>query len=234
MISKYKTVSDAIENDIQTGVYNDVDKLPTEDDLISTFQVSRNTIRKAIEILVKKGLVFSIQGSGLFVRRSSCEGCVNLENFHGLTAIFKDNVSSKIIDFQQIPANEWVASKLNCTVGTPIYYIERVRYLNKKPYVYEYSYYNKEIIPYLSKELIAGSIYHYIQEDLKLQIGYVDRIIFADKLTSKQAIALELNEGDPALVTHNLAMLKSGVVFDYSIDIHHYKETKFLKLANFF
>jgi len=234
MIPKYKTVADHIEKDIQDGVYQDAIKLPTEDDLIESFQVSRNTIRKAIEILVKKGIVFSIQGSGLFVRRSSCEGCVNLENFHGLTAVFKENVSSKVVDFQQIPASEWVASKLNCKVGDPIYYIERVRYLNKKPYVYEYSYYNKEYVPYLSKELIEGSIYRYITEDLRLQIGYVDRVIFADKLTSKQAIALDLNEGDPARVTHNLAMLKSGVVFDYSIDIHHYKETRFLKLANFF
>ena len=233
-MSKYNTVAESIEKDIQNGVYHDVDKLPTEDELIETFKVSRNTIRNAIEILTKKGLVFSIQGSGLFVRRSSCEGCVNLENFHGLTAVFKDNVSSKVIDFQQMTATEWIASKLNCRVGAPIYYIERVRYLNKKPYVYEYSYYNKEVIPYLSKELIAGSIYKYITEDLNLQIGYVDRIIFADKLTSKQAIALDLNEGDPALVTHNVAMLKSGVVFDYSIDIHHYKETKFLKRANFF
>lgn len=232
-MSKYKTVAESIEKDIQNGVYHDVDKLPTEDELIETFNVSRNTIRKAIEILTKKGLVFSIQGSGLFVRRSSCEGCVNLENFYGLTTAFNGNVVSKIVEFSLINASEWLASKMKCKIGAEIYYVERIRYLDKKPYVYEYSYFNKEVVHYLSQDIIQSSIYKYITQDLKLQIGYVDRIIFADKLTSKQAIGLDLNEGDPALVSHNIAMLKNGIVFDYSIDVHHYKETKFLKLSNF-
>lgn len=232
-MSKYKAIAEMIENDILNNVYQDVDKLPTEEELIETFKVSRNTIRKAIEILAKKGLVFSIQGSGLFIRRSSSEGCVNLENFYGLTKAFNGNVVSKVVEFNVIHANEWLASKMKCKVGVEIYYVERVRYLDKKPYVYEYSYFNKEIIPYLSKDIIQNSIYRYITQDLKLQIGYVDRVIFADKLTSKQAISLDLNEGDPALVSQNVAMLKNGMVFDYSIDVHHYKETKFLKLSNF-
>lgn len=232
-MSKYKTIAETIESDILNGVYQDVDKLPTEEELIEAFKVSRNTIRKAIEILAKKGLVFSIQGSGLFIRRSSCEGCVNLENFYGLTKAFNGNIVSKIVEFSVIIANEWLASKMKCKLGAEIYYVERIRYLEKKPYVYEYSYFNKEIVSYLNKEIIQNSIYRYITQDLKLQIGYVDRVIFADKLTSKQAILLNLNEGDPALISQNIAMLKNGVVFDYSIDVHHYKETKFLKLSNF-
>ncbi len=64
-------------------------------------------------------------------------------------------------------------------------------------------------------------------------MGYVYRVISAEKLTSKHAKYLGLKAGEPTLVTTNTAMLKSGVVFDYSIDYHHFENASFLKLANF-
>ncbi|HBS91025.1 MAG TPA: GntR family transcriptional regulator [Erysipelotrichaceae bacterium] len=234
MTSKYRVVAQSIEEDIASGLYKDAKKLPTEDVLIQKYKVSRNTVRKAIDMLVRRGIVMPIQGSGLFLRNVSTDGCINLENFHGLTAGFhKNNITSKVISFELIEADETIANYLQCELKTPIYAIERVRYIDEQPYVIEYSYYNKDVINYLNMEIINGSIYRYITEDLKMQIGYVDRVITADKLSKHDAEILGLNEGDPALISTNRAMLKSGVLFDYSIDIHNYKDTKFLKLSNF-
>lgn len=234
MTSKYKIVAQSIEEDIMNGVYTKSQKLPTEDVLIQKYEVSRNTIRKAVDVLVRRGIVMPIQGSGLFLRNNSVEGCINLENFHGLTTGFsKSKISSKVLSFELIKADETIAEYLHCELNTLIYAIKRIRYVNEIPSVIEYSYYNKDIIHYLNMEIINGSIYRYITEDLKMAIGYVDRIITAEKLNESDAAILGLNEGDPALVSTNRAMLKSGLLFDYSIDIHNYKETKFLKLSNF-
>ncbi|MTI95880.1 MAG: GntR family transcriptional regulator [Firmicutes bacterium] len=232
MSPKYKQISAAIEHDIKSGKYDATNKLPTEDDLIELHQVSRNTVRKAIDLLVKRGIIMPIQGSGMFLRKAPTEGCINLEEFRGLTASFS-NVKSEIIDFKLIDASEDLAEIMQCAPGTPLYFIERLRIIDGKKFVIEYSHFNKEIIPYLNREIISGSIYRYISEDLKKQIGYVDRIIEAAKLTEHDAKILDLSPGDPALVSINRAMLKSGVIFDYSIDIHNYKYTKFLKLSNF-
>ncbi|NMB18685.1 MAG: GntR family transcriptional regulator, partial [Erysipelothrix sp.] len=62
MKHKYQIVSASIEHKINTDLYKD--KLPTEDELIVEYGVSRNTIRKAIQILVQKGIIIPIQGSG--------------------------------------------------------------------------------------------------------------------------------------------------------------------------
>lgn len=234
MAVKYKVICDDIEKDIMGEAFKKNNKLPTEDELIEKYQVSRNTIRKAIDLLTRRGLVIPVQGSGVFLRNVSTHGCINLENFNGLTEVFgADKVSTKVITIKLIDADKKLAQTMQCDEGTPIYFIERLRSIDDVPYVVEYSYYNKDVIPYLSEEIVSKSIYRYIREDLKKQIGFVDRVITADVLGDHDARLLGLTPGEPALISTNRAFLKSGVIFDYSIDIHNYKETKFLKLSNY-
>ena len=231
---KYKIICDDMAQNIRNGLYLGSKKLPTEEELIEKYQVSRNTIRKAIDLLTRKGLVIPIQGSGVFIRNVSCNGAINLEDFNGLTEGFgPEQVTTKVISFKLIDADEKLATTMQCEIGTPIYYIERLRSVSGKPYVIEYSYYNKDYIPYLSEEIVSGSIYKYIREELKKQIGFVDREITAGILNEHDARELGLTPGEPSLISTNRAFLKNGVIFDYSIDIHNYKETRFLKLSNY-
>jgi GntR family transcriptional regulator of bglA len=234
MEKKYLEIALSMEQRIHEGDWKNATKLPTEDELISIYNVSRNTIRKAVTILVRRGILMSIQGSGVFIRNVAKDGYINLEDFYGLTQGFRSHsITSSLIKLEQTKADERVAALLKCKAGTPIYYIERVRLLDGRPFVLEYSYFNKKIIPYLNEEIVLQSIYGYIINDLEKSIGYVDRVITAGKLNKEQASLLHLEDGDPALISSNTAMLSSGVVFDYSIDVHHYKESKFLKISNF-
>ena len=57
---KYKVICEEIAKNIREGLYQDTKKLPTEEELIEQFEVSRNTIRKAIDLLTRKGLVIPI------------------------------------------------------------------------------------------------------------------------------------------------------------------------------
>lgn len=232
MKHKYQIVSEEIEAKIINNTYQD--KLPTESQLIKEYNVSRNTIRKAIEILIFKGIIIPIQGSGWFIRKISVDGAINLESFRGLTEDFKKrNIVSKIIEFKQIEADENLSELMDCELNTPLYFVKRLRIVDDIDWVIEYSYFNRNHIPYLNNEIIKGSIYKYIEEGLQKQIGYVSRVIKADILSKEDAELLKLTPGDPALLSINKSMLKTGEIFDYSIDVHHYQHTKFLKLSNY-
>ena len=61
------SISEKLRHQIETGDYLPGDKLPSEHELIATFQVSRITVRQAIANLVSQGLVRSQQGKGVFV-----------------------------------------------------------------------------------------------------------------------------------------------------------------------
>lgn len=231
MAHKYQEISKILEDQIISGDFDQ--KLPTEDELIQTYEVSRNTIRKAIEILVKKGYIIPIQGSGLFIRDVASNG-VNLENFRGLTSDYPNHeIGTKLLIFTTINAPEDIAHAMKCPVGTELYHVVRLRTIDSVPWVIEYSYFNKTLIPYLNREIIEHSIYHYIRKTIKNQLGYVDRMIEAGRLGAHDAHLLGLEEGDPSLISINKAMFKTGEIFDYSINIHNFKHARFLKLSNF-
>ncbi|NLL74584.1 MAG: GntR family transcriptional regulator [Erysipelothrix sp.] len=233
MSHKYINISQEIEEKILHGEYHAGGKLPTEEELTNHYGVSRNTIRKAVDNLTRKGYIMPVQGSGMFIRDVSIENAINLENFRGLSIDYPNSViKTKILEFEEINASEAIAIIMKCDINTPLYYISRLRTIDDQQWVIEYSYYNRDYVPYLDEDIINTSIYSYIRNDLHKQIGYVDRIIEATPLSPRDAMLLGLNEGEPALVSTNKAMFRSGEIFDYSIDIHHYKHTRFLKLSN--
>lgn len=232
MAVKYKLVCDELEKEILQGKYPSSSKLPTEEELMRKFDVSRNTIRKAIEILVDKGYIYQVQGSGIFLREFSKEGCIPLNGMKGLTKEFaKDVLTSELLELTVIEASEELSEKMKCKKGTEVYHIRRIRYLNSEPYAYEESYYNKEIIPYLNKEICDDSIYEYIEKALKLNIGFADKVVYCEKLKENEAKILGLNEGEPTLVVENTAFLNTGVVFDVSREKYNYTKAKLLSLG---
>lgn len=231
---KYQSVSHQIEENIKNGTYP-TDKLPTEEELGREFDVSRNTIRKAIDQLVKKGLILSVQGSGIFIRNvfPQEDDLINLENFKGLSADYGSNrIETKLLEFKETQADASIAEIMRCDVGTPLYFINRLRVVDGKKWVIEYSYFNRDLIPFLNTEIIENSIYNFIVTGLKKQVGFVDRMIEARPITKFEADLLDLEEGDPGLVTTNKSMFKTGEIFDYSIDVHNFKHARFLKLSN--
>lgn len=234
MSSKYKKIVEEIESDILAGKYNDTKKLPTEEELISKYEVSRTTIRKAIGILVNKGYVYQIQGSGIFIREAVLKGYISLETLKGLTRDFPDkNIYSKVISIEVIKSDNELSEKMKCDLGTNLYFVKRLRIIDNHAHSMEYSYYNKNIIPYLNEEIAKSSIYTYILEDLRLSIGFADKVIYAEKLDGESAQFLELKEDDPALIIENTVFLNNGSVFEVSKVVHNYKYAKLLKLANF-
>ncbi|RFU60996.1 GntR family transcriptional regulator [Bacillus sp. V59.32b] len=229
---KYKIVAEQMEKEILEGTYAFNTKLPTEEALMKKFDVSRNTIRKAIDSLVEHGYIYQVQGSGVFLREFSRPGCISIKNMVGLTKEFeKDEMSSKLLALELMVADEELAGQMKCKVNTNIYFLKRVRYRNGVPFVIEESFYNKDLIPLLDKEIAGGSIYRYITDDLKLKVGFADKIISCEKLNDEDAELLGLESGDPALIVENTVFLNTGVVFDISREKYNYTTAKLLMLT---
>lgn len=210
-------------------MYKNEGKLPTEEELINIFGVSRNTIRKAINILVNYGYVYRVQGSGIFLREFKMDGYIPLQCVNGLTKEFYNmNLFSKVISFYIVDADENIAEKFKCNLGTKMYYIKRVRYIDNEPIVIEESYYNKDIIPYLNEDICSGSIFNYIRNDLKLNIGFADKVISCDMLKDEECNLMNIERGVPTLQIENTVFLNTGIIFNVSIERYNYKKVKLL------
>ena len=125
-MSKYQEVVEDIIHKIENDEYTD--KLPTEDQLIEQYQVSRNTIRNAIRTLKKQGTLFSIQGSGVFVRHTRDDDSLWMNGSCGITENApRHKITTDVKGFHIMMAGEELSKRMQCELTTPIYYIERVR-----------------------------------------------------------------------------------------------------------
>ncbi|PEY54337.1 GntR family transcriptional regulator [Bacillus cereus] len=234
MSAKYKQIADVLEQNIRDGLFNETKKLPTEEALMNRFEVSRNTIRKVISQLVNRGYIFQVQGSGMFLRETSVTDYINLGSLRGLTKnLVSQNIETKVLELEVIDADEEIAKQMQCEAGTRLYFLKRLRIVDAKPFSIEVSYFKKDIIPYLNEEIALSSVYSYFIEDLRLNIGFADKVISCEKVNKENAQLLELNEGDPALLIENTVYLVNGTIFELSQSMLHYEKAKLLNRINF-
>jgi GntR family transcriptional regulator, transcriptional regulator of bglA len=234
MAVKYKEIADRLESDIREGKFNQTKKLPTEDELIKKFEVSRNTIRKAVTQLVNRGYIYQVQGSGMFLREESVTDYINLGSLRGLTKdLASKTIETKILALEIIEADEIKAKQLRCEAGTKLYYIKRLRVVDDEPFSIEISYFKKDIVPYLNKDIAISSIYSYLIADLKLHIGFADKVINCEKIDEADAKLLQVAPQDPALIVENTVCLTNGTIFELSQSIFHYQKAKILNRINF-
>lgn len=228
----YIKIAEAMENDLISRKYACGVQLPDEKELMAAFQANRKDVRKALAVLVNKGLIYPMQPNGYFPRPSAYDNCISLESYRGFSREFPNQKVEGIpLKLEVVKADEQLAEKFRIEPGEALYYLERLRKVDDEPYSLEYIWYSKELMGDLTEEIAKGSIYRYITRDLQLSIGFADRVLSADRLSSQEAEILNLKENDPAFCMQNTVFLSDGNVLEVSNVVHNYKKCKMTKLA---
>ncbi|MEH7074281.1 GntR family transcriptional regulator [Neobacillus drentensis] len=230
---KYQQIAAELETYIEEKALQQGDKLPILETLMAQFEVSKSTITKSLDLLEKKGVVFQVRGSGIFVRRHKRKGYISLLSNQGFKSDLEDyQLTSKVIELDVRKPTIEVADNLNIGLGDDIYYVARVRYINGQTLCYEESYYNKALITYLNKEIVSESIFHYIRDGLGLKVGFSDMFLHVDQLNEEEANYLHLRPGAPKLYVETIFHLTNGQPFDFSKVTYNYEQSQFFLQAN--
>src|SRR3712207_1777752 len=138
MLPAYIKIHDAIKKDIEKEVWTIGSRLPSERDLAEHFEVSRMTLRQAITLLVEEGILERRVGSGTYVASHRVQ-----ERMRGTTS-FTEIVnsqgrkpSSKLISYQRQLASDTEINQLQLEQSDYVIRMERIRYADKVPLVYE-------------------------------------------------------------------------------------------------
>lgn len=227
-MNKYQQIAYEIEQYIHEHNLEQGTKLDSLDTLTKRYNVSRSTISKALDTLEKRGAIFQQRGSGIFVRRQRREGYVSLLVNRGFSANFKDGATHyDVLKVEQTVADEDVANNLHIEVGAPVYLVERLVYLDDEKLCKELSYFPVSVVPYLNKEIAEQSIFHYLETAYKMNISFADVYLVIDQLNDAEADALDLPPLSPGLYMEQVVYLATGIPFDYSKVVYHYKHAKF-------
>ena len=129
--------------------------LPGEMQLCREYNVSRSTVRQAMDVLVRNGLVTRKQGRGTFVAMPKLEQ--NLVKFYSFSEEIKRmgyTPSSSIVSFRKLPADANMAARLSIDPNSEIFSLRRLRLADGKPFALETSYIPAALYPFMTEEMI--------------------------------------------------------------------------------
>lgn len=228
---KYIQIADEIRDRITRGDYSPDQAIPDEMSLAKEFGCSRMTMKKALEVLVFEGLLYRKRGHGTFILQSPLQqDQVNVLSGEtiGLTASAKGRqVTSQVIAFHVAFPDPEVAKHLSIDQETPVYHIQRLRFIDGEPYVMERTYMPSPLITGLNEEVLQGSVYQHIQENLGLTISSSHKMIRADKPHELDRKYLDCAPDDPILEVEQVVYLSNGTPFEYSFSRHRYDKFVF-------
>lgn len=216
----YLQIEQILSRQIRENALKPGDPLPTEAEMCQQYQVSRMTARKAVDYLVRQGLVERFRGRGTFVARPDTQVKVQLPLDQHLTSSEVANstqrkIVNQLLHFSQQPATDDIADALQIAENTPVHYMVRLRLIDGTPFVYEQSWMNLALFPDLSAQALSQSKYAYLKSKGYDAVGS-HKEIFAELPSSEVREALGLARDEPVLRASVVAFFADHVPFELS------------------
>lgn len=232
---KYEAIAQELREKIHSGEYRSGEQLPLEKEMCDHYGVSRITIRRAVDELVKNGLVIKRRGAGTFVKslkKSDVKELSEAGQFLGFAATYAGKkVTTKVLRFDIVHPDKMTAGKLRLTEDDFVYDIVRVRFVDGEPIVIEYTKMPIELIPRVKMSVLEHSIYQYIEKDLGLKIQSAHRTVRAVMPTEREKQELGIEGELPLLEVTQTAFLDDGRPFEYSISRHRGDKSDFRSVS---
>lgn len=198
----YYQLYDILYKDISGGNYQPGEMLPTENNLIEEYGVSRVTVRKAMDMLMNDGLIEKRRGQGTFVQTSKLKTELRKANYFAeLTKELGYIAHTKVISNKKVIASKGIAEMLEVPENTPVVNLRRLRYANNVPVRYESAYLEYSKYGKIEKEdFTDGSLRKFLKENYDIAWSHVDEKIYAIAADSKRARYLQVEENAPLLM----------------------------------
>lgn len=147
----YVQLQELIREKIQSGEYVPGSAIPSENELADMYGINRLTVRSAIDVLVKDGLIKRVQGKGLYVMAQYER---DLDVLGGFTQTMTEKLiktKKRILARGKRQAGRKYASILKIDKEDWIYYIKRLDYANDEPIAIQEIYIPCKRIPNLDE-----------------------------------------------------------------------------------
>lgn len=206
----YQQIADTLREQIADGRLAPEAKLPTEAELRAEYDVSRETVRKALGVLVNEGLVISARPQGHFVRKRQPMVFRPQAEFHKrpyspeMDAFMTEYSAEgreprQEIEVVIVEPPEEVAKRLHVEAGELVAVRKRVRYLDGEPFNINDSYFPLDIVrdsEVMRPENIGRGANEVLAELGYRQVRALDELYFRMP-TPDQTDRLDLGPGTP-------------------------------------
>lgn len=201
-----KQAEDALRSLIQHPDFSKGELFPKETDLAQRWGISRNTLRQAINNLVKEGLLERKKRLGTRVTKQKIS--TNLNNWMSFTHEMESmglSFKNLMLKVEKKPANEEVANGLQVEEKTELICLKRIRSTDESPMVYFESYFHPRL-GISDEETFEKPLYDLLDEKYNIIPVYSQEEIKAIAASKKIADLLKIKEGEPVLERKRLVL----------------------------
>ena len=195
----YSRVEAVLASEIADGVLKVGDQLPTEDSLIARFEVSRITVRRAIQNLVGRGLVEIRRGKGTFVASPKMtQELTELSGFVEDMRAVGRKPTARVIGKEVVTADATVAGHLALTKGQRVVRIRRVRLADSIPLSFDETYLPLDIgKKIITNNLKVEPIFSLLEHKYDIPLIEAEYKLEAVAAETEVAAALRVKQGSP-------------------------------------
>ncbi|HEM4070814.1 TPA: UTRA domain-containing protein [Streptococcus suis] len=233
-MSKYKKVYADIKEKIEQNIWQANQEMPTENELMEIYSYSKDTIRKALSLLEMDGYIQKRQGRNSIILDHNLVRkpfVSELKTVSELNRSAHHQVQTELTNLYIVQGQPDVMKELEVDEKTDLYRVSRVRTIDSERLEYEISYFDRRIVPYLSKEIAESSIYRYLEEELHLTISHSRREISFRFANEEEKQLMDLGDYDMVVVVTSITYLADGRPFQYGTITYRPDKVTFVSMA---
>lgn len=217
LIPLYHQLKEILRDRIESGSWPPNEMIASEHQLMREYQVSRNTVKKAIEDLVQEGLLTRVQGKGTFVSLPKIEQ--SLSGFYSFSRVMKAKgfePKDVIISIEKRPIPSSFVKYFDASPEEQVHELKRIRCAGDEPIIYERSYLPRSVIPALAKDDLANrSLYDFMEQEYGVVVSKAKETFEPVLIDSFESHYLNTKAGYPGLLLDRISYDISGRPVEY-------------------
>ncbi|PAE44046.1 trehalose operon repressor [Bacillus sp. 7884-1] len=234
MTNKYQIIFNTIVDQIKSGEIPPNSLLPSENELKEQYDTSRETIRKALNLLAQNGYIQKVRGKGSIV--------IDINKFDfpvsGLVS-FKE-LADKMEKKPRTIVNElsliikpdaYLKQQLQLSGKDQVWKVVRTREIGGKKIILDKDYLAVKFVPSITEEICADSIYAYLENELNLKISFAKKEIVVEEPTAEDRTFLDLDGFHNIVVIKNYVYLEDASLFQFTESRHRPDKFRFVDFA---
>jgi GntR family transcriptional regulator len=212
--AKYHSIRDEILDLIEELAVGDA--LPPERELAARFQVSRMTLRRAVEELVREGRLERRHGAGTFVAEPKIAQGLAVTSFSEDMRQRGAVPSSRTLAVDEVLAGAQLGRRLEISPGERVTRVARLRLADGAPMAVETLHVPQAVAPGLTGEMLADrSFYDLLASDYGVVLGRGLQTIEATVTDETESQLLEVPLHSPAFLFERTSRATDGRVVEF-------------------
>lgn len=196
----YQKLKHYILRHITNGDWPALSRVPSENELVAKFGLSRMTVNRALRELTDVGVLTRVQGVGTFVAGPKAESAMfEVRNIREEIQSRGRRHRVQVLICEAVEARRAVTAQFGLPAGAPLFHSRLLHYSDEQPLQLEDRFVQPKVAPdYLDIDFTAEIPHQYLMRAAPLERA--EHVIEAETASKRLAAQLQIDEGDPLLV----------------------------------